>query len=404
MNTTLLKYGLSAFVTIFMMSNITHSADFNCLKLESKNCYKLGYQSTSCNDDNYIKCPFNTSYMYCDKEADVGDFKFSWTNSSNGGWEDKTDTHSGKFIVATNNYSSSYCAYGIGVGETLTSTSYKAHSHGSMTFTSGGFNCGTYYSQGQCITGFPTEGTDRIYYTSGTTVTNSGTTGTLVPVHKTARLYSFLGNTDEIFGNTDIAPETYMQNANINCETLGYTDTVSNCPNQVAKDGYVVCPFDSTKVKCDLEAKAGEIKYSFDTNLADVHDGWILCDGRTFASIDASFGSGYSKSELASLLGTGSVPSYKGVFLKVGNASTSLNLDTVPAHSHEATGAHYQGSHPEQNWYCTDRNDKFTAMQFSTSSYPSSYSGTTDESSGTETRPANFAVNMYIYSGRLNIK
>ena len=61
------------------------------------------------------------------------------------------------------------------------------------------------------------------------------------------------------------------------CESLGYTDTVSQCFDT---SNVLKCPFDTTKGKCLKKGPSvGDLKYSLkSTN----HEGWILCDGTQY--------------------------------------------------------------------------------------------------------------------------
>lgn len=129
------------------------------------------------------------------------------------------------------------------------------------------------------------------------------------------------------------------------CATLGYTKTASQCEGKI----FTRCPFDDTKYNCEDGAlkcmsmgystqktkctdtfipcpfepaygmclapqhAVGDLKYSWKTAN---HDGWLLCNGQTF---DKTL-----YSELYSLLGKNTVPSYSGYFLK-GASSTSVS-------------------------------------------------------------------------------
>ena len=57
------------------------------------------------------------------------------------------------------------------------------------------------------------------------------------------------------------------------CDSLGYTDTVAQCPNKSIK-----CPFDTSKGTCLHEAAVGEIAY---LSKAPTGSGWLLCNGQT---------------------------------------------------------------------------------------------------------------------------
>ena len=66
------------------------------------------------------------------------------------------------------------------------------------------------------------------------------------------------------------------------CESLGYTDTVTDCPKVYGWDTLskelrvtparkaVICPFDTAKGRCLHDAHVGDLKYSLNT---ENHDG-----------------------------------------------------------------------------------------------------------------------------------
>ena len=132
------------------------------------------------------------------------------------------------------------------------------------------------------------------------------------------------------------------------CDSLGYTDTVADCPkvynwNASSKKlvatttpKAVICPFDMAKGRCLHDAKVGDLKYSLH---AVNHEGWILCNGQsldttTYSALYNVIGSNYGMD------GTKfRVPDYRGFFLRAygaadknnalssfgGSANTSLN-------------------------------------------------------------------------------
>ena len=99
------------------------------------------------------------------------------------------------------------------------------------------------------------------------------------------------------------------------CESLGYTDTVSQCPKKSIK-----CPFDVTKGTCLHEAAVGEIAYF----TKDPGKGWLLCDGQTITKavhpeLYAFLGQQFCTEDHGGTCGTdvGRVPDYRGFFLRV---------------------------------------------------------------------------------------
>ena len=118
------------------------------------------------------------------------------------------------------------------------------------------------------------------------------------------------------------------------CASLGYTDTVANCPSS---SEVLKCPFDTTMGKCTRGPSVGDLKYSL---RGDDHDGWLLCNGRQFESdstakyfklfqvIGTNFchkftsktDASYTTSNCTS--GKFALPDYRGFFLR---AATSKN-------------------------------------------------------------------------------
>ena len=65
------------------------------------------------------------------------------------------------------------------------------------------------------------------------------------------------------------------------CASLGYTDTVSQCPkSSTGAEMVVKCPFDTTQGKCIREAAVGQIAYF--SKAPNSASGWLKCDGTTF--------------------------------------------------------------------------------------------------------------------------
>ena len=114
------------------------------------------------------------------------------------------------------------------------------------------------------------------------------------------------------------------------CASLGYSDTVSQCPKSSTGEEMVLkCPFDTTQGKCIYEAAVGQIAYF--SKAPNAASGWILCDGKTYSN------STYP--QLFKLIGTqfggtsGNtfvVPDYRGFFLRVyayGTSSSYVRSD-----------------------------------------------------------------------------
>lgn len=184
------------------------------------------------------------------------------------------------------------------------------------------------------------------------------------------------------------------------CESLGYSDTTKRCPGE-----YTVCPFDSAKVRCILEAQPGDIKYSLKTKN---HDGWLLCNGssynkNTYKELFAVIGTNFG--------GSGSyfyVPNYVGSFLKSAAASSMTSLKSkqeagLPnitgtirfrSESGVATGA-----------FSVSHGNKTTAGHKNSKNIPTFTLDASKSSPiygrSTTVTPQNYSVNTFIYSGKL---
>ena len=101
------------------------------------------------------------------------------------------------------------------------------------------------------------------------------------------------------------------------CASLGYTDTTDLCPGD-----YSICPHDTTKVKCQLDAAVGDLKFSWQSKN---HDGWLLCDGSTFSKEQFP--------KLYNLFRKTTLPDYRGYFLKGAKAGADFSVmepETLP--------------------------------------------------------------------------
>ena len=126
------------------------------------------------------------------------------------------------------------------------------------------------------------------------------------------------------------------------CESLGYTDTISQCPNKSIK-----CPFDTAKGTCLHEAAVGEVAYFAGPKEVK---GWLPCDGKTYPRAKypelAAFLDYHPTADDSSKRGnpfcnnkyhasscssdTFAVPDYRGYFLKVTgmwDGKKSYNID-----------------------------------------------------------------------------
>ena len=105
------------------------------------------------------------------------------------------------------------------------------------------------------------------------------------------------------------------------CESLGYTDTVTNCPGEVLK-----CPFDTAWGKCTRGPSVGDLKYSLNTAN---HNGWILCNGQSLDTTKYAALYGIIKSNYGMDGTKFRVPDYRGFFLRAyGAASVNKSLSS----------------------------------------------------------------------------
>ena len=166
----------------------------------------------------------------------------------------------------------------------------------------------------------------------------------------------------------------------------------------------MVCPFDNTQVKCILEARAGDLKYSLEYK---PHNGWLLCNGSTYSTTMYAELYAVLKSSFGSRL-----PNYNGYFLKAASGSNGTALSVSEAAGlPNITGevGYYNGG-----GFFNDKGKYFGAFTRGSSSsyiliggdasganlkFDASKSNSIYGSSSTVT-PKNYAVNVFIYTGR----
>ena len=199
------------------------------------------------------------------------------------------------------------------------------------------------------------------------------------------------------------------------CESLGYTDTVTNCPGEVLK-----CPFDTAKGKCQRGPSVGDLKYSLNTAN---HNGWILCNGQSLDTTKYAALYGIIKSNYGMDGTKFRVPDYRGFFLRAyGTASVNKPLSSYGGSENnslkdpqkeqlpniygdlgapflnwgEVSGSTYSG--PFSAFYawrrrgCMEGGDGY-GIRFNASLANSIYNGS-------HVIPANYAANIFIYAGR----
>ena len=386
------KRSLAILITFGALGNAPAFALDNIVCSTVPSCSAMGYTNKGSCYNGYIACPFDKTLKHCDTEADSNDFKFSLPSSSSG-WS-VPSSYAGRFIVG---YGSSYC----GLSSTTTTASDQVGKHSHSAGKADGVN---YYSASYKRA----DGGNHSFYSSITSkyysITSSATGDKETrPYNYAVNLYKYTsptavsGTQSEANFNPDVVPD---------CSELGYVDRKENCPGS-----FVRCPFDETDnnetaVMCDMQAKAGEIKFSL--NPSD-HDGWLLCNGASLSSK----GSAYTYSELASILeeaGFGSkLPDYRGAFLRVKGSYTTnkassttyntVQYDSFGSHTHTATfSGETQNGSDSRNIEGSGKNRPEYWPLRASKTYT-----TTISHAGSETRPPNYAAYLFIYSGKLNV-
>ena len=178
------------------------------------------------------------------------------------------------------------------------------------------------------------------------------------------------------------------------CASLGYTDKKEYCPGN-----FVSCPTDEDAVRCQFDAKPGDLKYSLRT--AD-HDGWLLCNGTT-----------YDKKkwpELYAVIGDtfgNKLPNYSGYFLKGAATSSQSTFKTseaagLPNITGQITGLRNEGvnvSGAIQMTYGSASGKHSSGGSKYTFTFDASKSNSIYGRSSTVT-PANYKANIFIFAGR----
>lgn len=184
--------------------------------------------------------------------------------------------------------------------------------------------------------------------------------------------------------------------AAVDCAALGYTDKKEYCP-----DNFVTCPGDNMAVRCLLDARPGDLKYSLRTAN---HGGWLLCNGTSYdkkqwpelyAVIGETFGT--------------SLPNYSGYFLK-GAATTSVSTFKtaeqagLPNITGQITGLRNEGvnvsgaiqmTYGSASGKHSSGGSKYT-FTFDASKTP----GNTVYGKSSTVTPANYKANIFIFAGR----
>ena len=383
---------------------------------EAPKCTDYGYIHNGC-PGNFVSCPFDTNFKTCDEEAYQNDFKFALASGNVDGraevWDKANSTkhspnYSGAFIVGANPISAStLCTSALN-----TRSSYRVGKHSHTIDTSGSFNFLDLFTSNREKASTSTFKSYSSSYSSETydTLTASTTLGSydgkeVRPANYAVDGY-FYNYTPKEWEEDQLALSQTLQD----CAFFGYTDEKADCPGD-----YVVCPFDNAKVMCDMQAQAGEIKFSLQT--AD-HDGWLLCDGDNISTMDDGK---YADSELSRILSStgfeNKLPNYKGVFLRMkgidpsnSNVASATSYatrqsDDIVSHSHTVTYTYdkFSSSTQKTHWEGNSTTDGLYNQPSSTTLKlynTGSWLYNTNKTTGV-TRPPNYAANIFIYTGKL---
>ena len=214
------------------------------------------------------------------------------------------------------------------------------------------------------------------------------------------------------------------------CSSLGYTDTVTQCPkSSTGAEMVVKCPFDTTQGKCIREAAVGQIAYF--SKAPNSASGWLKCDGTTFTKtkypeLYTLIGQQFCNAYNGGTCGTdvGRLPKYTGLFLRVYGSpdSTYGKVGNTTLTTPQAEGLpNITGRFMADDSMIGNNNYKFelTGAFYKYSSTPLSYDVKSTESSGggyigfeasrssniygssTGVTPPNMAVYAYIYAGKV---
>ena len=401
-----------------MVSSLA-KAEVVCVPFDTNICSTLGYNVMGSCPGGYVACPFNVSAKYCDNEAENYDFKFSLpipASMTLNGWKDLTSDsiYAGSFVIGYPGKTGATCTSSL---NSLSEYTVQSHTHTASAISNLGVYAGSKKNASAGKYSNWRGSTSKSYSED----TNSAYADDLHPINAAVDFYSYTQNDP----TTSSSISSSLPSERPSCEELGYVHETSQCPGT-----YVKCPFNSQAVLCDLQAKAGEIKFSL--QLGD-HDGWLmLTNGQGGRSL-SSIGTKYLKSELAKIIiemienddygwGTAespALPDYKGVFLRIFDAYNTdpftfkynkIQPDSVGDHTHKMKYTIGSPSSADTIYHGNKYQPYLTTLP-SSSSPTQSYSGvTSDAGAGDsdglkyETRPNNYAANIFVYSGLLNVE
>lgn len=422
-----MKKNILVLTSLFVIFSIDTLA-YECKNITvSCSGYNVNLNANTC-PGNYIVCPFNSKAAYCDNEAEPDDLKFSLylkSGTSLKGWTANSNA-AGSFIIG---YPANSSCTSTLKGKTTTTT-YTSHKHTCST-SQANSDVDKYdrrAASAKDYNGYENhQSNSRNFYSEYT----GGTETRPVNVAVAAYTYGALPST--------VANQSASVGSEPTCSGLGYVHKKSQCPGSS-----VACPLNSDDVLCDLQAQAGEIKFSLYTK---DHAGWIRvndnCGNTTCTSKTTTYGgrklkeiatdnsitTRYTNSELAKIienmysssyydanipLKNGSdyiVPNYTALFLRIKGGDSSdynkLQSDAFLSHRHYM----HIGTYKPKDWQDQqggNRNqDTFHQCYKDLEAHSGDGTRTTTSSDsvgdGLETRPASYAANIFIYSGLLHL-
>lgn len=392
---------------LFSTAVSTTTYAFDCKKL-SYNCGEYGYTNNKATlgycTNGWVACPIDANYRRCDAEASSGDFKFSRVSvDTSKSWRTNSN-QAGKFIQAASS-SQSGCALTNNSYESV--SYYPSHTHAGGAELWGGtlLNFDRARASAYTTNNIWLDRQDRAAYTTSSSY--SYYAGTAAPSASETRPYNYTVYGYNYTGTTSGTITGYNVFTSSNttqptCASLGYVHKTNQCPNATS---YIVCPFDNTAVLCDLEAEAGEIKFS---KRSGDHNGWLQVNngkgGRTLSNI----GDAYYNSELGKKKNITTLPNYSAAFLRVtgGNASTSFTVpqnDAIADHSHAISNASIAGKNSDKLYHKKGSDNYYAPYDsYTTTLWTKVNSCSEGESYCPETYPNYYGANVFIYTGLLN--
>lgn len=192
--------------------------------------------------------------------------------------------------------------------------------------------------------------------------------------------------------------------ATVSCSDQGYFDRKEYCPGD-----YITCPTNENAVRCLLDAKPGDLKYSLRTK---DHDGWLLCNGSTYdpneyPELFTAIGDIFGKQR----------PNYSGYFLKGAATSSQSTFKTAEQDSlpnikgafnarqlydavYFASGALMSGGASSTVTPDSSGDQSQSGISFDASKSSSVYGRNGNSGNTGKVIPRNYQANIFIFAGR----